>query len=69
MPLEYAMLTESIEDQAAIELALQQNWEPFAVYRNEVYFRRQWHNEDREPLSSTRAENANQAGNEADRGD
>lgn len=61
------MLTESLDDLDAIERALSQNWEPFAVYRGEVYFRRQFHNEEREPLSSTKHPNA--AGNEADRGE
>lgn len=68
MPLEFQMVSYAIEDQAEeIEVALQSNWEPFAVYRGEVWFRRQYHNEDREPRSSTIHPNA--AGNEADRGD
>lgn len=60
------MLTEALEDVEAIELALSQNWEPFAVYRGEIYFRRQFHNEDHEPLSSTK--HPNTAGNEPDVG-
>jgi hypothetical protein len=66
MPLEHDMLRVELGDQDAIEQALSQNWEPFAVYRGEVFFRRQFHNEDREPLSSTKHPNA--AGNEDDRG-
>jgi hypothetical protein len=65
MPLEFAMLSESLSDKEAIEIALQQNWEPFSVWDGRVFFRRQFHNEDREPLSSTRHKNA--AGNEEDR--
>lgn len=57
MAIEYAMLTVSLDEKEAIEEALQQMWEPFAVYRNEVYFRRQFFNEGSEPRSSTKPEN------------
>lgn len=57
MPLEMAMLKESLEDVVAIESALQQMWEPFTIYKGEIYFRRIVQNEDREARSSTKPEN------------
>jgi hypothetical protein len=67
MPLEYQMANEPIEDVEAIELLLRAQWEPFAVYKGEVWFKRMYHNEDREPQSSTR--HSNWMGNEPDAAD
>lgn len=69
MPLEYQMVNEPIENGDEIELLLQKNWEPFAVVKGEVWFRRQYHNEEREPQSSTHAANRNWMGNEPDEED
>lgn len=54
MPIEWAMSEEVLDDEEAITLALQNNWEPFAIDRGKVYFKQQVFNEDREPQSSTR---------------
>jgi hypothetical protein len=66
MAIEWALVDEALEDKDAIEGWLQKNFEPFAVAKGRVYLKAQYHNEEREPLSSTKHPNA--AGNEADRG-
>lgn len=57
MPIEWQVESRNLEDQEAIDGLLQSQYEPFGLYKGELWLKRMVHVEAREPRSSTLEEN------------